>query len=140
MRDALDNGTWDLVISDHSLPQFSAPAALKLLQNTGLDLPFIIVSGEITDEIAVEAMKAGAHDFVLKDKLDRLIPAVERELREADVRRARRAAENEQRRLRQDLEEQQRQHEQEIDELRAEGQQLRDRLNRALRRGDPPTS
>ena len=131
MRDALETETWDLVVCDHSLPEFSAPAALKLLQNSGLDLPFIIVSGEITAEIAVEAMRAGAHDFVLKDNLDRLVPAVERELREAEVRRARLVAEHEQRRLRDELEKQQHQEERRLEELRAENQQLRERLDSA---------
>ena len=77
---------WDLVISDYSLPNFSAPLALEVLQKSGLDLPFIIVSGYIGEDAAVSAMKAGAHDYVMKDNLARLIPAVERELREAAIR------------------------------------------------------
>jgi two-component sensor histidine kinase len=87
MRAALLREPWDLVISDWSLPTFSAPAALRILTESGLDLPFIIVSGTIGEETAVEAMRAGAHDFVLKDKLARLGPAVERELRECQSRR-----------------------------------------------------
>ena len=93
MAAALGRRTWDLVISDHSMPTFDAPHALRLLQASGYDLPFIILSGSINEEIAVGAMKAGAHDFVTKDRLTRLVPAIERELREADTRRRRRAAE-----------------------------------------------
>jgi two-component system, cell cycle sensor histidine kinase and response regulator CckA len=94
MRAALAPDRWDLVISDWSMPNFSAPAALAILKETGLDLPFIIVSGTIGEEIAVEAMRAGAQDYVLKDKLARLVPAVERELREFKERAARRRAED----------------------------------------------
>ena len=93
MRAALGRQTWDVVLSDYSMPQFSGPAALELLQETGLDLPFIIVSGQIGEETAVEAMRAGAHDYLLKDRLARLAAAVERELHEADVRQERRLME-----------------------------------------------
>jgi signal transduction histidine kinase len=82
MTAALERGAWDVVISDYSMPRFSAPAALALLQRRGLDLPFIIISGTVGDEVAVTAMKAGAHDFIVKGKLARLLPALERELRE----------------------------------------------------------
>ncbi len=93
MRAALDQQPWDLVISDYSMPQFSGPAALQLLQEAGIDLPFIVVSGTIGEETAVSAMKAGAHDFLMKGNLARLVPAVARELREATDRRERRRAE-----------------------------------------------
>ncbi len=93
MRAALERETWDLVISDWSMPKFTAPAALAVLKATGLDIPFIIVSGTIGEDTAVEAMRAGANDYVLKDKLGRLTPAVERELREHKERVARRKAE-----------------------------------------------
>ncbi len=93
MRDALARHPCDLVISDYSMPQFSGPAALQLLHEVGIDLPFIIVSGTIGEETAVAAMKAGAHDFLMKGNLTRLIPAVARELREAVERRERRRAE-----------------------------------------------
>jgi response regulator RpfG family c-di-GMP phosphodiesterase len=93
MSAALDRQTWDLVVADYSLPQFSGLAALALLRERGLDLPFIILSGTIGEETAVAAMKAGAHDFILKGDLARLVPAIERELREAGERRARRQAE-----------------------------------------------
>jgi two-component system cell cycle sensor histidine kinase/response regulator CckA len=92
MRAALEREL-DVVISDWSMPRFSAPAALAILKEKGLDLPFIIVSGTIGEDTAVEAMRAGAHDFVLKDKLGRLTPAIERELRECKERAARRQAE-----------------------------------------------
>lgn len=85
--------TWDLVIADYTMPNFSAPAALALLKEKALDLPFIIVSGSIGEDTAVTAMKAGAHDYVMKGKLARLAPAVERELREASERRKRLEAE-----------------------------------------------
>lgn len=93
MKAALARQTWDIVISDYKLPQFSAPAALALLHESGLDLPFIIVSGTIGEDTAVAAMKAGAHDYFMKNNLARLNPVIERELREAVVRRQRREAE-----------------------------------------------
>ena len=86
MRAALHHGTWDVVISDWAMPNFSAPAALDLLKEEGIDIPFIIVSGSIGEETAVDAMRAGARDFVLKDKLTRLTPALARELRETEAR------------------------------------------------------
>ena len=93
MDAALDRESWDLVIADYALPTFSAPAALGVLKRRGLDLPFIIVSGTIGEETAVAAMKAGAHDYLMKGHLARLAPAIRRELREADDRRGRAAAE-----------------------------------------------
>src|SRR5215203_282914 len=94
MEAALEGRDWDLVISDHSMPAFSSSAALELLRRKGFeDLPFIIVSGQIGEDAAVAAMKAGAHDYLMKDNLARLNSAIERELREADVRRERRQAE-----------------------------------------------
>jgi two-component system, cell cycle sensor histidine kinase and response regulator CckA len=93
MLEALDRQTWDLVIADYTLPAFSAPAALQLLQQQQRDIPFIIVSGTIGEETAVEAMKAGAHDYIIKGNLARLVPAVERELREAKQRQQRQIAE-----------------------------------------------
>jgi signal transduction histidine kinase len=93
MAAALARQRWDLVIADHSMPRFDAPQALRVMQESGEDLPFIIVSGSIDEELAVAAMRAGAHDFIMKDRLTRLVPAVERELREADVRRERRRTE-----------------------------------------------
>jgi signal transduction histidine kinase len=88
---ALDRGTWDVVVADQALPTFGARAALATVKARGLDLPFIIVSGSIAEETAVEAMKAGAHDYMLKGNLARLAPAVDREVREAALRAERRA-------------------------------------------------
>ncbi|HEX5774217.1 MAG TPA: response regulator, partial [Geomobilimonas sp.] len=93
MSRALQERPWDVVTSDYNMPGFSAMAALKLLQDTGLDIPFIVVSGKIGEDQAVAAMKAGAHDYVMKQNLPRLAPAIERELRDAAERRKRREAE-----------------------------------------------
>lgn len=87
MTAALSRRNWDVVIADYAIPSCGAPAALKLLQKRGLDLPFIIVSGTIRHDIAVLAMKTGAHDYITKDQLVRLVPSIERELREGAVRR-----------------------------------------------------
>ncbi len=85
MRQALAESRWDLVISDFNLPRFNAAAALSVLQASGLDIPFIVVFGFIGEETAVEMMKAGANDFVMKSNLARLAAAIERELREAEL-------------------------------------------------------
>lgn len=87
MNDALDRQAWDVIICDYAMPQFSTQAALALMKEKGIDLPFIILSGTIGEDNAVAAMKAGAHDYIMKDKTKRLIPAIERELREATIRR-----------------------------------------------------
>jgi PAS domain S-box-containing protein len=92
LRDALAAQTWDVVLSDYTMPDFDARAALTVLKESGSDLPFIIVSGAIGEETAVGALKAGAHDFLVKGRLTRLMPAIERELREVEVRRERREA------------------------------------------------
>jgi hypothetical protein len=92
MAAALAQDDWDLIISDYVLPQFSGLEALKIVQRRNLDIPFIIVSGKIGEEVAVEALKAGAHDYLLKDRLVRLPAAIDRELREATQRRKRREA------------------------------------------------
>ncbi len=90
---ALERQRWDLVIGDHSMPGFSGTAALALVRDRGLDIPFICVSGTISEEQAVAAMKAGASDYFAKGQLTRLVPAIERELREAKGRAALRASE-----------------------------------------------
>ncbi len=92
MERALTEKNWDLVISDHSMPCFSAPEALKVLRKSCPDLPFIIVTGAMGEEAAVEAMRAGAGDYIMKDNLSRLLPAVERELHDARTRRERKQA------------------------------------------------
>ncbi len=95
MAEALDRGPWDLILSDFRMPRFSATQALALYRERGIETPFLLVSGTIGEEQAAASLKAGAHDFFLKDRLTRLCPAVERELREANNRRARRRAEEE---------------------------------------------
>src|SRR3972149_7423024 len=95
MTDALGREKWDFILADYMMPRFSAAAALTLLKESKLDLPFIIVTGTVGEEIVVAAMKAGAHDYLFKGNLARLFPAVERELRDAEARRARRRAEEE---------------------------------------------
>ncbi|MBD0373775.1 MAG: PAS domain S-box protein, partial [Pyrinomonadaceae bacterium] len=93
MRAALEKQEWDVILCDYSMPHFDALAALSLLKETGLDIPFIIISGTIGEETAVAAMLAGANDYLMKDNLARLAPAIEREMHEAENRRARRLAE-----------------------------------------------
>ena len=100
MAAALDQDAWDLILSDFRMPRFSAPEALALYAERGIETPFIVVSGTLSEEQAVALLKAGAHDFVIKDRLTRLCPAVERGLREAENRRARRRAEEEQKQAR----------------------------------------
>jgi PAS domain S-box-containing protein len=93
MTAALEKQVWDIIIADYRLPHFSAPEALELFHQSGLDLPFIVISGTIGEETAVATMKAGAHDYLMKDNLTRLVPAVERELHEAEIRKQRKRAE-----------------------------------------------
>lgn len=93
MGAALAHKPWDIILADYNLPNFSGPAALDIKQKSGFDIPFIIVSGGIGEDVAVAAMKAGANDYIMKGNYTRLVAAVERELREADSRRARRQAE-----------------------------------------------
>lgn len=92
MTDALAKGKWDVIISDFKLPRFSGLEALNILREKRLDLPFILVSGAIGEEMAVEVMKAGACDYISKEKLSRLVPVIERELREAKIREERKIA------------------------------------------------
>ncbi len=93
MRAALERQSWDLVLSDHSMPQFSGRAALDVLRQRDPDVPFIFVSGTIGEDAAVESMRMGAQDYLNKANLRRLVPAIQRELREAGSRRERRRAE-----------------------------------------------
>lgn len=90
---ALRTASWDVVLSDYALPGFSGLLALREVAGFDPDIPFIIISGNIGDDVAVATMKAGAHDYVIKDNLIRLGPAIERELRDATIRRARRSNE-----------------------------------------------
>jgi PAS domain S-box-containing protein/putative nucleotidyltransferase with HDIG domain len=93
MSKALDEQTWDVILCDNSMPTFDAASALELYKDKRLDLPFIIVSGTIADETAVAAMKAGAHDYIMKGNLARLSSAIDRELREAKNRQERKITE-----------------------------------------------
>lgn len=93
LKAALHGRPWDAVISDYHLPQFSAPAALAVVKQSGLDLPFIVVSGMIGETLAVEMMKAGASDYLMKGNLQRLSEALRREIREARIREERRQTE-----------------------------------------------
>jgi len=93
MREALNRQEWDIIVCDYILPRLNGLQALEILKESGLDIPFIVVSGLIGEEVAVAAMRAGAHDYVMKDKLARLVPAVRREIHEARVRQAARRSE-----------------------------------------------
>ena len=99
MKTALTRHTWDIIISDYSMPRFHGSDALTIARGSRLDLPFIVLSGAIGEETAVEIMKAGAHDYIMKNNPVRLIPAIKRELYEGDVRRERRRAEEETRKF-----------------------------------------
>jgi PAS domain S-box-containing protein len=90
MRAALENQEWDVITSDHAMPHFSAPAALALAREVRPDVPFIIVSGEIDLNLAVSLLRGGALDYIQKGKIARLAPAIEREIREVELRRERR--------------------------------------------------
>lgn len=103
LRNALQDDKWEVIIADYSMPKFSGMDGLKLTQEMGLDIPFLLVSGTIGEDLAVSAMKAGAHDYLMKDDLARLIPAIHRELQEAKERQARRFAEQELRRRAEEL-------------------------------------
>lgn len=93
LRVALDEGAWDVILSDYSLPGFTGLDALRVVQERGVDIPFILISGIMGEDVAVEAMQRGCHDYLMKGRLARLVPAVRREIREARVREARRQAE-----------------------------------------------
>jgi CheY-like chemotaxis protein len=104
LQAALNQQKWDIIISDYRMPHFSGLDALSLLQKEGHDIPFILVSGVIGEDQAVAAMKAGAQDYLMKDRLARLVPVIERELREAKIRCEQRQAEAELKRLQQERE------------------------------------
>lgn len=93
LDDALARQSWDLIISDYAMPRFNGVQALKLTQEKGIDIPFVLVSGSIGEDVAVAAMKAGAHDYLMKGNLTRLLPAIARELSEVRIRQERRHAE-----------------------------------------------
>jgi DNA-binding NtrC family response regulator len=90
LRHVLADSEWDLVIADYTMPGFSGTKALSIVREQHPDLPFIFVSGTIGEDAAVAAMRTGAHDYIMKGSLKRLVPAVEREMRDSGVRRERR--------------------------------------------------
>lgn len=98
-NEALDNHKWDLILCDYSMPAFDGISALRILNKRKKDIPFILISGAIGEELAVKAMKAGAHDYLMKDNLQRLVPAIEREINEAENRKNHRQAQRERDRL-----------------------------------------
>ena len=93
LAEALEKQKWDIIFSDHNMPRFSSTEALEIVRSSAIDVPFLIVSGTIGEEAAVAAMKAGAQDYLMKGNMARLVAAVDRELKDAEERRARRAAE-----------------------------------------------
>lgn len=93
LESALERTDWDVIITDHNLPGFSSESALRMVHAAEIDIPVIIVSGSIGEEAAVRAMKAGASDYIMKNNMARLSPAIERELRDAEVRRLQRESE-----------------------------------------------
>ncbi|NJO88158.1 MAG: response regulator [Chloroflexia bacterium] len=99
MKQALDSENWDIIFSDYKMPNFNGLDALYVVKEFGKDIPFIMISGTIGEDIAVEAMKSGAHDYIMKDNLQRLLPAVEREVRESKNRAKQRRLERKERLL-----------------------------------------
>ncbi|MES9911732.1 MAG: response regulator [Candidatus Sedimenticola sp. 4PFRAG1] len=99
MRAAIEEQAWDLMLVDYLLPHFSAPEALRVYHSLMLEAPFIVVSGQVDEERAVEIMRSGAHDYISKQKLAFLVPTIERELAEAESRKQRQQAEDELERL-----------------------------------------
>jgi PAS domain S-box-containing protein len=97
MEKMLIEKEWDIVLSDYKMPHFNGLEALAILKKSGIDIPFIIISGTIGEEIAVEAMRSGAHDYIMKNNLQRLLPAIERELRESENRAERKLLEKKKR-------------------------------------------
>ncbi len=93
LASALMDTAWDIVVTDHNMPQFDSNEVIRIVRDSGLDIPIIVVSGSIGEDVAVETMKAGASDYIMKNNMMRLIPAIDRELREAERRRAHRRAE-----------------------------------------------
>lgn len=104
MRSALASQTWDVILSDFQMPKFTGLEALSILKETGMDYPFILLSGAIGEEVAAQIMKAGANDFILKANLSRLVPAIERELKDAENRKLKRQAEEKVYKLNKELE------------------------------------
>jgi len=102
MKAALKDKKWDIILSDYKMPCFNGLEALTVLKESGIDIPFIVISGTIGEDVAVETMKAGAHDYIMKNNLQRLFPAIERELRESKSRAERKLLEQKQKQAEQD--------------------------------------
>ncbi len=94
LRANLSDSEWDIILSDYNLPRFNGMEALEICRTVGLDIPFILMSGDVGEEVAAEAMVQGAHDYIMKNNRVRLIPAIDRELREARIRREKREIED----------------------------------------------
>jgi len=103
MEKILQDKQWDVILCDYKMPQFSAPLAIDVLKKTDIDIPLIIVSGSIGEDAAVECMRLGAQDYIMKGNLSRLCPAIARELEEAEVRNKQKQAEENFRRSLDDL-------------------------------------
>jgi DNA-binding NtrC family response regulator len=93
MKKDLQEKQWDIIICDYSLPNFDAPSAIALLKEANIDIPIIIVSDTIGEEKAIECMRLGAQDYIMKGNLSRLCPAIARELKDAEVRSKKKQAE-----------------------------------------------
>ena len=87
LSSALSEKSWDIILAEYKMPNFNGTDALRLFKRAGLDCPFVIVSGAMSDETGAATMKAGAHDYLLKGNLTRLVPTIERELQQAEIRR-----------------------------------------------------
>src|SRR5271157_4388532 len=85
MKKALQEKQWDIILCDYKMPKFNAPSAIAILKEASIDIPLIIVSGTIGEDVAVECMRLGAQDYIMKGKLSRLCPAIARELKDAEV-------------------------------------------------------
>jgi PAS domain S-box-containing protein len=94
MKKALQEKQWDIILCDYSLPKFNTPSAIAVLKNANIDIPIIIVSGTIGEDVGIECMRLGAHDYIMKGNISRLCPAIARELEESEVRNKQRQAES----------------------------------------------
>ena len=94
MKKALKEKQWDIILCDYKMPKFNAPSAIAVLKEANIDIPLIIVSGTIGEDVGIECMRLGAHDYIMKDNLSRLCPVIARELEESEVRNKQRQAES----------------------------------------------
>jgi PAS domain S-box-containing protein len=94
MKKALQEKQWDIILCDYKLPKFNAPSAIEVLKKANIDIPLIIVSGVIGEDVAIECMRLGAQDYIMKGNLSRLCPVIARELKEAEVKNRQRQIES----------------------------------------------